>query len=80
MSKAFLKHRHFLRDLNKTNITLIPKKNNPEKVNDYIHISFCNVFYKFISNLMANRLLLVLPVYHSFKVLLFQKGIFLIIS
>lgn len=49
MSRAFLKHGRFLPDLNRTNITLIPKKNNPEKVNDYRHISFYNVSYKFIS-------------------------------
>lgn len=48
-----LKHRHLLRELNKTNIILIPKKDNSERVTDYRPISLCNVLYKFISKLMA---------------------------
>lgn len=58
---AFLKHGYLLRELNKTHITLIPKNDNPRKVSDCRRISLCNVTYKLILKLLANRLHLVLP-------------------
>lgn len=57
MMEAFSKHGHQLRDLNLTNITLILKKDNPVNIRDYRPTSLCNVSYKFISKLLANRLL-----------------------
>jgi hypothetical protein len=57
----FLNHDVFDVDVNVTNIALIPKSNNPSCVIDYRPISLCNVVYKLISNVLANRLKNVLP-------------------
>ena len=42
--------------LNRTFITLIPKKNKSECMMDFRAISLCNVVYKLISKVLANRL------------------------
>ena len=48
-------------DINKTNISLIPKTNQPTKMTEFRPISLCNTTYKIISKVLANRLKDILP-------------------
>ena len=47
--------------LNDTYICLIPKVNSPQKITEYRLISLCNVIYKIVAKVLANRLKGVLP-------------------
>lgn len=56
----FLNSTSFPSHLNHTFISLIPKVKNPKLVSEFSPISFCNVFYKIFSKVLANRLQMVL--------------------
>ena len=57
----FLNNGHIMPELNHTHIVLIPKIKNPAKMSDFRPISLCNVIYKIIAKVLANRFKQVLP-------------------
>jgi hypothetical protein len=62
------------KSLNTTFLTLIPKVNNPSSFGDFRPIALCNICYKMISKVIANRLKLVLSRSLSEEQLGFLKG------
>jgi exonuclease III len=57
----FLNGARMEENINMTHIALIPKKIAPRSVSDFRPISLCNVSYKIIAKVLANRLKLTLP-------------------
>jgi hypothetical protein len=54
----FFQTGRLLHRVNATILTLVPKKKNPASMGDYKPISCCNLMYKSIAKILANRLLL----------------------
>ncbi|KAI0529431.1 hypothetical protein KFK09_001980 [Dendrobium nobile] len=59
--RSFFTTCHLPKGVKASAITLIPKNPHASNINDYRPISLCNVFYKIIAKLLANRLKTVLP-------------------
>lgn len=59
--QEFLTEGTIHRELNKTDIVLIPKVPNPEDVGQFRPISLCNYSYKIISKVLVNRMKEFLP-------------------
>lgn len=47
--------------VNDTNVTLIPKVDNPTRMRDLRPLSLCNLVYKIVVKALANRLKPLLP-------------------
>ncbi|XP_038688711.1 uncharacterized protein LOC119987879 [Tripterygium wilfordii] len=70
----FFQSGRMVEGVNDTHICLIPKVLNPKRVVNFRPISLCNVVYKVISKLIANRLKLLMPSYVSDSQSAFVKG------
>lgn len=60
LARKFFAEGELKDDIGDTNIALIPKKKNPRNMMNLRPISLCNVSYKIISTVLANRLKLML--------------------
>ncbi|XP_071937636.1 uncharacterized protein [Coffea arabica] len=54
--QSFLSNGHLLKSINETSITLIPKVENPISLANYRPINLCNVLYRIIAKILANKL------------------------
>lgn len=59
--QAWIRTKTFPGELNYTNVVLIPKKDNASYLRDLRPIALCNVLYKILAKVLANRLKVVLP-------------------
>lgn len=55
-AQGFFEEGQLLKELNHTNVTLIPKVPNPESMSQFRPISLCRFNYKFFSKIITNRL------------------------
>lgn len=72
--QSFFKKDFLPKGINSTILALIPKKEEAKEMKDYQPISCCNVIYKIISKIIANRLKKILPSFNAPNQLAFVKG------
>ena len=48
-------------EINRTNIVLVPKTNNPQRMIDFRPISLCNTIYKIVTKILVNQLKHLMP-------------------
>lgn len=58
---GILNHGEEIESINQTHIVLIPEKKKCESPGDYRPISLCNVLYKLVAKVLANRMKKILP-------------------
>ena len=61
-SMDFFRAKSLLKDVNATFLVLIPKVSGAYFMDLFRPISLCNSFYKIISNVLANRIIKILPI------------------
>lgn len=71
--KSFFDTGFLPKEINSTILALIPKKNDAIYMKDYRPISCCNVIYKVISKLLANRMKIIIPLFISLNQSAFVK-------
>ena len=54
--RSFFESGRLLKEFNCIAITLVPKSGSPSKLTDYRPISYCNIIYKSISGVIAQRM------------------------
>ncbi|XP_056172129.1 uncharacterized protein LOC130139353 [Syzygium oleosum] len=70
----FFSSKRMLKSINSTLITLVPKVQNPSFLKEFRPISCCNVIYKIISKLVAERIRCMLPKIVGFNQTAFISG------
>ncbi|XP_022843180.1 uncharacterized protein LOC111366706 [Olea europaea var. sylvestris] len=73
-NKSFFDSSNLLKQVNATTIALVPKIPNPSQVKDFRPISCCNIIYKCVAKLIANRVKMVLPDIVGPQQIAFVKG------
>ncbi|GKV25846.1 hypothetical protein SLEP1_g35229 [Rubroshorea leprosula] len=72
--QEFFLSRKLLREVNSTIISLVPKVPCPSKMTEYRPIACCNLLYKCITKIIANRLKKCLPLFISNNQCAFVEG------
>ncbi|GKV37600.1 hypothetical protein SLEP1_g45612 [Rubroshorea leprosula] len=72
--KEFFSSGQLLKEVNSTIISLVPKIQNPTKMTEFRSLACCNLFYKFITKILANRFKKCLPLFISRSQCAFVEG------
>lgn len=72
--KEFFLTRKMLKQINATAIALVPKVQHPKRVTEFRPISCCNIIYKCIAKILANKLKVCLPSLISWNQPTFIQG------